>query len=207
MPDFAKLKVDNKGLHIIGEGPIDSVITIKVAEAILSLPASGSLTPMSVLKRLTDRTRRSFESIVRLDKQLAAKFATLKVKHTIDREDVIEELVLGLVPIGVIIFTTNGERFVAKHARSCDDLLTFDEFEAKYGRSVLEWVRHDANVMIETFQRAVALLEGEPVEYTLDVVTKDMAADTKKITVYSEEQIHLFAKRHNVSIMNTSKKD
>jgi len=208
MPDeFAKIKLTKKGLEVIGNGVIDCAMTIKTIEALLKLPATGNNSMKSIVDRFSTRTRRAFDSIIKLDERLKEAFSVLAVGHIIDPNDVIEEIFIDLFPVTVILFTSDGRRYVSPETRKYDKLETIEEFENRTGMSVLDSIRKDINSMVEKAKRTISLLESEPIEYLVDVINQaggGMAAETKRITVYHEEQVYLFAQRHNFSVMNIS---
>ena len=214
---YAKLILKKNGkLEIIGEGTIDCAMHTKLIEAILKLPAVDSspgpdpmLSVKSIVDRFSSRTKRSFESIIRLTDPLRIaynKITAVPVGHTVKAEDVADEIILGIQPIAVVIFTTDGRRFVARETRKYDSLETIEEFENRSGLSVLDWVKKDINKIVEKGKRLIALLEAKPVEYLVDVVSKDengnMTAETMKVTLYSEEQVYLLGQRIDKSVMN-----
>ena len=219
MPDSATLRIHNGQLVVVGDGVINTTITIKLAQALMRLPpmtTDGSLSISDVMRRMDASTKRSFETIVKLDKQLGDQYAKLKdsfaaianpakPKWTLKFEDMVEELIVDCAPVMVIIFTTDGERFVSPAPKDYSKLFTFEEFETTYGRSVPDHVRYVATTRISALKRALELIETDhPCEYSLDVCTDDMAMVTRKVKVFSEDQIHLFAQRHKVSIMNAT---
>jgi hypothetical protein len=210
---YAKITIKNGKLIIIGDGTIDCAIHTKIIEAILKLPPTGgsrsALSIKSIVDRFSSRTKRSFDSIIRLDAKLQGaydKIAALPVGHTIKANEVGDEIIIGIPPISVLIFADDGRRFVSRETRKYDNLETIEEFENRTGLSVLDWLRKDANKIVEKIRRAVALLESKPMEYLVDTVTKDekgnMIAETIKVTLYSEEQVYLSAQRKEKSVMN-----
>lgn len=208
---YAKLILKKNGkLEIIGEGTIDCAMHTKIIEAMLKLPPFGPMISIkSIVDRFSSRTKRSFESIIRLTDPLRIaynKITAVPVGHTVKAEDVADEIILGIQPIAVVIFTTDGRRFVARETRKYDTLETIEEFENRSGMSVLDWVKKDINKIVEKGKRLIALLEAKPVEYLVDVVSKDengnMTAETMKVTLYSEEQVYLLGQRIDKSVMN-----
>ena len=215
------LKLVNKQLTKIGDGLLDMVVTIKVAEAILSLPPtaeSPTLSVASVLSDMTDSTKRSFETLIKLDQRLLdayttyrATFAAIakptaaKATWAIKLEDIVEEIFVDCAPVMSIIFTVDGERFVSNEVGNHSALLTFEEFEHRYGRAVKDHIHYTANVKIKSLHRTMQLLDVEkPMELTLSVCTTNLEMFTKNIKVYQLDQIQLFACRHDLSIMNTT---
>lgn len=197
------------------------VVTIKVAEAILSLPPTAeapSLSIASVLRDMTDASKRSFETLLKLDQRLQdsyaayrATFAAIaqpkaaKVGWVIKLEDIVEEIFVDCAPVMSIIFTTDGERFVSDKVGDHSALMTFEEFEHRYGRDVKDHIHYTANVKIKSLHRTMQLLEvNKPMELTLSVCTSNLEMFTKNIKVYQLDQLQLFACRHDLSIMNTS---
>jgi len=219
MPDVSTLRIHSGQLVVVGDGPISVTFTIKLAQALLRLPpmtTDGSLSISDVVRRMNASSKRSFEIIVKLDKQLGEQYAKLKdsfagianpakPKWTLKLEDIVEELIVDCAPVMVIIFTSDGERFVSPTFNDYSKLFTFEEFEATYGRGVTDHVRYVATTRISALKRALTLIETDtPREYSLDVCTDNMAMVTKKVKVYSEDQIHLFAHRQKISIMNST---
>ncbi len=220
MAKDSRLSVNAKQqLVVTGDGPISATFTIKLAKALMELPpmtVDGSLSIGDVMRRLTPTSRRSFETIVTLDSKLQAKFATLKdafasindpskPKWTLKLEDIVEELFVDCAPVMVIIFTTDGERLISPSKDNYSKIMTFEEFEVVYGRSVRDHVHAVAATRITALKRALQLIDTEtPAEYSLDVCLENMAMTTKVVKVYSEDQIHLFADRQKISIMNST---
>jgi hypothetical protein len=204
--ESAKLVLDENGLQVIGKGRIDSDMTIELIEALLKLPSTGENSTKSIIHRFSVRTRDAFERIVKLDTKLSESFGKILIGHTILAKDVGDEIILGIQPIAVIIFANDGRVFVSRETRKYDNLETIEEFENRTGFSVLDWLKMAMADKAEKAHRLIALLESKPVEYLVDVVKKDekgnLAAHTLNITVSSEEQIYLHAKRHGHSVMN-----
>jgi hypothetical protein len=119
-------------------------------------------------------------------------------------EDVIEEIFVDCAPVMSIVFTTDGERFVSSLVGYYSALLTFEEFEHKYGRDVREHVHYAASVKIKSLHRTLQLLDqNKPIEMTLSVCSSNLEMFTKSIKVYHLDQVQLYACRHDLSIMHT----
>lgn len=220
MPTTSNLRFVDKQLVKVGDGPIDMVVTIKIAEAILSLPPTAETPKLSiagVLRDMSPGTKRSFETLTTLDNSLRDIYATYKNAFVaiakpdmkvpawrIKLEDVIEEVFVDCAPVMSIVFTTDGERFISSSVGDYSALLTFEEFEHKYGRDVREHVYYAANVKIKSLHRTLQLLDqNKPIEMTLSVCTSNLEMFTKSIKVYHLDQVQLFACRHDLSIMHT----
>jgi hypothetical protein len=204
---YAKLVLNRNGLQVLGEGTIDCSITIKMIEALLKLPSNGPVSIKSIVDRMSSRTKRSFDNIVKLDSKLNAAFSKLPIGHDIKPDDVAEEFILGISPIAVVIFATDGKRYVSRETRKYDNLETIEEFENRTGMSVADWIRKDRAKLNEKWDQLLSLLATEPTVYHVDVVSKDqitgsMTMETLKITVCSEEQVRLYALRHELEVMN-----
>lgn len=207
MPEeLAKLRVlANKTLKVEGNGPIHCTITTAIADAILNQKPQDV---KAVLLRMTPVTRTNFDKFLELDKTLKKKMLDVAQLpdffKVIKPEDVIEELKILIDPIAVIIFTKQGERYVSRNARDYSDLLTFDEFQMKHQRSVGAYLHSLRDKLVDALDRAITLVDADPVEYTLNVMNKDMAMFDITLTVWSKDQLDLFAKNQGVEIMATS---
>jgi hypothetical protein len=162
-------------------------------------------------------TKRSFETLMTLDRPLADIYSAYKSTFIaiaepamevpvwrIKLEDVIEEIFVDCAPVMSIVFTTDGERFVSSFVGDYSALLTFEEFEHKYGRDVREHVHYAASVKIKSLHRTLQLLDqNKPIEMTLSVCSSNLEMFTKSIKVYHLDQVQLYACRHDLSIMHT----
>lgn len=216
-----KITVDRaRKLKVTGEGPYDLTFTLPLAEALLDLPPvarkAGDLCIADILARLSPRAKKSFDTVVGLDRKLRERYTLLKetiaaIANPVTRawpklklEDVLEEVFVDCAPVMLIVFTVHGERFVSEHIDNYNELLTFEEFENKYARTVEEHISVAARRKIRNLLRVRRLVKAKkPKSYTVSFVS-DSGVGDRKLKVYSKEQIDLFAARHNVTVTDIS---
>ena len=212
---MAGLSIDGKKrLKVEGTPPYDCTFTVKLAEAVLSLPpvtTDGQPSATGIIMSLSPKAKRSFETLVKLDKKLTRLYADLTTQysmvltgtpHQLQPADIVEEIIVDCPPIAAIVFTISGVRYVSESIKDYSGLMTFDEFKAKYHRSVADHIEYTAKAKIRSLMRVRKLIKAKPIAYEVDFVTDDVSVYSKRLFVYSKEQIQRYADRAKATVTN-----
>lgn len=212
---MSTIAVDSSGqLRVSGTGKIESIFSVEIADALFRLPPIGELSVDSILKRLTPKSRASLDRLINLDDQVrkaadilkASSFGFVLNPNTptlrIKLEDILEEVIVDCAPLMTLIFTVHGERFVSPLINDYKAIFTFDEFQAKYGRSVEEHVEITGQQKIKNMQRVIELVNAAPVTYEVCLTSKDAILPTQNVVAYSKEQIYIYARRLRMDVMS-----
>jgi hypothetical protein len=212
---MSKLSVDNNGqIRVIGKDkPIDTHFNVELAEALLRSPPFGANSISDILDRLTEKSRKSLDTLIEMDDTLSSQvklihssfpvlFEKNKPKDRIKPEDILEEIFVDCNPLMMLIFTVHGERFVSPRVDDYVNIFTFDEFKAKYDRTVEEHLDNVAKTKIDNLNRVLRLIHAKAQAYDVCLTTDSAVLPERTLKVYSREQIELYARRLRMSVMS-----
>ena len=201
-------------LVITGAPPYDAVFTPRLVRAVLECPPEKRAdvkgpTIQEILSGLTPMALNSFDTSVLQDDQLLDMYGDLrrdfaavaypKVGRWPDPppSEVVEEILVDMPPISVLVFTTEGRRYLREDFQD-PTLVTFAEFQYRFGRSVSEFMRTKAPHRIRCLKRAMMLVADKKPQrfeiHTYDPSTQ--AVDTPVVVyLYSQDQVDHFVRR------------
>lgn len=121
-------------------------------------------------------------------------------------DQVLEEALVNIQPIGSILCMTDGSRYVCQNAGDYSDLRTFAEWRALFEISVPEYLDNLGTQEIHRLSRAVQLATVEnptaPIEITYMRPTPDGLGEVGRMSFrqYLPDQITAYCERHALTI-------
>jgi hypothetical protein len=157
---------------------------------------------------MTPEMRRSFHAALQLDSELGARWAVLVADfaalHGLEAwpypadQDIVETVWVEAEPVTHLVFTVDGLRYAKCTLPAGIRLLTFPEFKATYGRSVVSHINSLAYDRVRRMQRALELLQLEqPYEVHVQLAS-DAGVQEKTMRVYDDAQPVEYATRHHM---------
>lgn len=212
-------------LVVTGKPPYEAVFTPRLVRAVLERPPERRAdvkgpTIQEILKGMSPRAMNSFDTSVLQDDQLLDMYSDLrrdfaavsypktgKWPHPTPAE-VVEEILVDMPPISVLLFTTEGRRYLREDFTD-PALVTFAEFQFRFGRTVSEFLRTKIPHRIRCLKRALLLAaDRRPQCYEIHMYDPVTEAIDKPATVYlySQDQVDHFVRRQGRRLLYVNKK-
>lgn len=191
-----------------GDPPYDGFFTLEMADALMKDNADRAI---DILMNLSPRSASQLMTMIRLDSKLQEKYNDL-IEHSrakaprkntsvpFDIDDILDEVFVFQPPIASLLFLIDGRRFVREDPDNMTLVLTFEEYEEKFGESVPLALERIRTMKEAIFDRAVYLANAKPHDLTVSFANRDTVFE-KKIIAYDREQVAAFATRKNSTVL------